>query len=435
MRRFLLLLALGALPAATPAQLLEPLRPVLQPVLEPVLQPVREMVTGVTGPGAMVLQPLASGARHLLGRHPEQLETDRRGLPIMRAVIIALSPDPDALARAVVRGYTIQDDQQLAGIDQRLVTLLVPRGTGTREALRELRQADPQGQYDFDHLYMESGAAPAAASPHATISSVATMPDVVQVDIRVGLIDGGVDASHPVFQRRPPQVSGCGGVPRPSAHGTAVASLFVGWAADFAGAAPGAELLAVDVYCGGDAPGGRMRDVVAALSELAAAQARVVNMSIVGPDNAVLAATVRAVQERSVLIVAATGNDGPNAKPLFPAAYPGVIAVSAVDARLRVLPEASGGRHVSFSAPGADLVAAAPEGRFQNVRGTSFAAPLVAGMLASELASDDSGTAAIVSRLAAAADDRGRKGRDDRYGFGLVGTELTRRGLMARPAP
>lgn len=434
MRRFLLLLALGALPGTAAAQLLEPLRPVLQPVLEPVLQPVREMVTGVTGPGAMVLQPLAAEARQLLRRHPDQLETDRRGLPIMRAVIVALSPDPDALARAIDRGYTIQDDQQLPGIDQRLVTLLVPRGTGTREALRDLRQADPQGQYDFDHLYMESGAPPAVPSA-APASFLAPMPEVRQVDIRVGLIDGGVDASHPVFQRRPPQVSGCGGVARPSAHGTAVASLFVGWAADFAGAAPGAQLLAVDVYCGGDAPGGRMRDVVAALGELAAAHARVVNMSIVGPDNAVLAAAVRAVQARSVLIVAATGNDGPNARPLYPAAYPGVIAVSAVDARLRVLPEASGGGHVSFSAPGADLVAAAPDGKFQDVRGTSFAAPLVAGMLATGIASDDSDTESIVRRLAAAADDRGRKGRDDRYGFGLVGTELTRRGLMARPAP
>jgi subtilisin family serine protease len=301
-------------------------------------------------------------------------------------------------------------------------------GSGwSRCSCRDLREADPEGQYDFDHLYMESAAAAPAAA------ATAPVPDVQRVAIRVGLIDGGVDAAHPVFRRAPPVVSGCNGSSSASAHGTAVASLFVGWSADFAGAAPGAELLAHDVYCGGAAPGGRMRDVVAALSTLAAAQARVVNMSIVGPDNAVLAATVRAVQSRSVLIVAATGNDGPNARPLYPAAYPGVIAVSAVDAKLRVLPEASGGRHVSFAAPGADLLAAAPEGKFQTVRGTSFAAPLVAGMLAQQLASDDSDTQQIVRRLAAAAQDRGRKGRDDRYGFGLVGADLPRRGLMAHP--
>ena len=85
------------------------------------------------------------------------------------------------------------------------------------------------------------------------------------VDVRVGLIDGGVDAEHAVFATRRPQVSGCGGTPAASEHGTAVASLFVGRAPEFHGAAPGAELVAVDVYCGMAAPGGRVRDIVVAL--------------------------------------------------------------------------------------------------------------------------------------------------------------------------
>jgi hypothetical protein len=55
-------------------------------------------------------------------------------------------------------------------------------------------------------------------------------------------------------------------------------------------------------------------------------------------------------------------------------------------------------------------------------------------MLARELASADTGIEAIVRRLAASAEDRGRKGRDSRYGFGLVGAGLPQRGLMARPA-
>lgn len=414
----ILLVLLCAQPLVAAAQLLEPLLTPLQPVIQP---PLRDIVGGVTGPSATLLRPLATQARQLLDRHPAYLEMDQRGLPITRAVIVALSPDPDALARALLRGYVIQDDRQLQGIGQRLVTLLVPRGTGTREALRALRSADPAGQYDFDHLYLESAAAPAVAV-RPVRNAVATA-----VDIRVGLIDGGVDAAHPVFQRRPPVVSGCNGRSQPSAHGTGVASLFVGWSENFSGAAPGAELLAVDVYCGGDAPGGRMRDVVAGMSELAAADARVINMSIVGPDNAVLGAAVRALQARSIVIVAASGNDGPNAKPLYPAAYPGVVAVSAVDARQRVLPEASGGKHVSFAAPGADLLAAAPQGRFQQVRGTSYAAPLVAGMLARELASPGADSAEILQRFAATAEDRGAKGRDNRYGYGLIG-------LMAQPA-
>jgi subtilisin family serine protease len=204
-----------------------------------------------------------------------------------------------------------------------------------------------------------------------------------------------------------------------------VASLFVGWADGFAGAAPGAELLAVDVYCGAESPGGRVRDIVAGLADLAAKNVRVINVSIVGPDNAVLAAVVRTLVARPLAIVAAAGNEGPNAAPLYPAAYPGVIAVSAVDARQRVLPEAAGGKYISFAAPGADMLAALPGGGFASVRGTSYAAPLVSGLLARALAgSDDAALADIVQRLAATAKDRGAKGRDRRYGYGLVGMEL-----------
>jgi hypothetical protein len=424
-RSLLLLLTLCLSPWAAAAAQLPSLPAPLPQVLEP---PLREIGPLVTDAAPRVLRPLATAARQLLDRHPDQLERDRRGMPIMRAVIIALSPDPVSLARALERGYVIQDDRQLAGIDQRLVTLLVPRGRSTREALEELRAADPEGQYDFDHLYVES-ATPLVSAAQIAAGRAPASP----LDILVGLIDGGVDAAHPVFLRRPPVVSGCNGLSQPSVHGTAVASLFVGWSEGFSGAAPGAQLLAIDVYCTGDSPGGRLRDVVTALGELANAGVRVVNMSIVGPDNLVLAAAVKALLARSIVVVAATGNDGPRARPLYPAAYPGVIAVSAVDARLRILQEASGGAHVSFTAPGADIIAAAPGGRFQQVRGTSFAAPLVAGMLARELAMPGANSADILRQFTAAARDLGAKGRDRRYGYGLLGGDLPAKGLMAQP--
>lgn len=366
--------------------------------------------------------PLASTrdqVRNLLRRFPDRVERDPRGAPIARAVIIALAPEATALQRALTQGFVIQDDRVLPVLEQRVLTLLAPASLSTAEALRQLRAADPAGQYDFDHLYMESGVPAAAAAVAGGRSAAAP------VAIRVGLVDGGVDVSHPVFRHRPPQVSGCAGRPVPGAHGTAVASLFVGWSEDFSGAAPGAELLAVDVYCGGDAPGGRMRDIVAAMTGLAAAKVRVINISIVGPDNAVLGAVVRALVAQSIAIVAASGNDGPNAAPLFPAAYPGVIAVSAVDAKLRVLAEACGGGHVSFAAPGADMLAATPAGGFASVRGTSYAAPLVAGLIARAMADrNEASVAAVVQQLAASADDRGSKGRDRRYGYGLVGMEM-----------
>jgi subtilisin family serine protease len=374
-----------------------------------------------------VVEPVRSSvrlrARALLQRYPRQVERDPRGHPVVRAVILALSPDAQALQRALARGYEIQRDDTLPQVGERVVTLVVPRDLGTQRALRELRAADPGGSYDFDHLFVESAAANGAAADRPGADAEASPASFV--DVRVGLIDGGIDVEHPVFAQRRPEVSGCGGAGLPSAHGTAVASLFVGASTRFHGAAPGAQLVAIDVYCGRDAPGGRVRDIVVGLASLASSGVRVINLSIVGPDNAVLAAVVRKVQAQSILLVAATGNDGPNAAPLYPAAYPGVVAVTAVDARDRVLMEACGGEHVRFAAPGADMLAAAPGARFAPVRGTSYASPLVAGLLARLIAHER--TAAVdevVRQLATSADHRGRPGRDPRYGFGVVGRDL-----------
>jgi len=276
-----------------------------------------------------------------------------------------------------------------------------------------------------------------SAAPHDVGNAPTTNALPAAVDVRVGLIDGGVDAAHSVFATRPPQVSGCDGKPVASEHGTAVASLFVGRAPEFHGAAPGAQLVAVDVYCETAAPGGRVRDIVVALAELMAANVRVINMSVVGPDNAVLAAVVRKVVAQSIVIVAASGNDGPNAAPLYPAAYPGVVAVTAVDAQEKVLIEASGGDHVRFAAPGADMLAAALGGKYAAVRGTSYASPLVAGLLARMLAREDAiGVDQVVQQLAATAEPAGaRRGR--RQSYGLVGMDLRTDPVQfaGRPAP
>ncbi len=103
-----------------------------------------------------------------------------------------------------------------------------------------------------------------------------------------------------------------------------------------------------------------------------------------------------------------------------------MVAVTAVDARGEVLPEACRGSHVAFAAPGSDMVAAGP-GRelYSTPRGTSFAAPLVAGMLAMSLRTPDVAAAGLaVAALARSALDAGAPGRDIVFGHGIVGREL-----------
>jgi subtilisin family serine protease len=138
-----------------------------------------------------------------------------------------------------------------------------------------------------------------------------------------------------------------------------------------------------------------------------------------------LEAAVKALIAKGHVVVAAVGNDGPAAPPLYPAAYPGVVAVTAVDARRRLLPEASRGSHVDFAAPGAEMAAAGLDGGFVAVRGTSFAAPLAAGLLARKMSAPDRVAAdrAIVT-LGRQALDLGARGPDPLFGRGLVATEL-----------
>jgi subtilisin family serine protease len=156
--------------------------------------------------------------------------------------------------------------------------------------------------------------------------------------------------------------------------------LLVGAEHPFHGAAPGAQLLVADVY-GGNRAAGSATTIVKALGWLAAHHPQVINVSLVGPPNKLVERAVQIVQSRGIEVVAAVGNDGPAAPPQYPASYPGVIAVTAVDAGGRALPEAGKATHLDFAAPGADMAAALPGQGYTRVRGTSFAAPLAAARL------------------------------------------------------
>jgi hypothetical protein len=299
-----------------------------------------------------------------------------------------------------------------------------------------------------------AGVSQPAGGSAASEPAPALVVSLVSAVAKVGLIDSGVDVGHPVFKGMSVHQHGCASGPVPDAHGTAVASLLVGrsvdstgspgfrsppdlrgsaslhgsaglqGSAEFHSSAPGADLYAVDVYCG--MPTGGAADAVAeAFSWLAHEHVPVINVSLVGPANVTLESVIRLVVARGHLVVAAVGNDGPAAPPLYPASYPGVVGVTAVDAHRRVLFEAGRGPQVRFAARGADLSAAKSVQTFELVRGTSFAAPLVAGLLAARLPAPDLGRAQrAVDELAREAVDLGASGVDPVYGYGLVGADL-----------
>jgi hypothetical protein len=367
--------------------------------------------------------------RDLLHRYPRLIEADPDGNPIVREEVLALAPSDAALARAGSAGFSVVRVRALTGLGLRLVILRTPSGTSTARALGELQRLDPSGTYDFDHIYTDSGRVVEAPGDPGLQGGTTGPPASTQGALAsnravLGLIDGGVDAAQPLFQGQVIHEHGCAGAQVSSAHGTAVASLMIGRAVKFSGAAPGAVLYAADVYCGKPV-GGSVDAIAVALAWMVAERVPVINVSLVGPPNALLQQLVDRVLSDGSLVVAAVGNDGPAAPPLYPAAYPGVIGVTAVDARRRVLFEAERGPQVMFAAPGADIEAARVPQGLAAVRGTSFAAPLVAGLLALRLHRPDPRSAQLaVKDLISRAIHLGASGRNRIYGYGLVAAHL-----------
>lgn len=347
----------------------------------------------------------------LLRDNRDRIEPDRNGQPAIRGILIATGVNDAMIARAAQSGFRLIDRDRIEGLDLDIVRFAVPGGHSISRAQKQLAKLLPDAEVDADHIYFTSG--PGGALPAAALAT-AVSPGKASL----GLIDGGV-AAHPSVAGRVEQRGFAAGAPYASRHGTAVASLLIG-SGPVRGAAPGQTLLAADVY-GADPAGGNASAIARALGWLAQSGVAVTTISLVGPDNKLLAIAVSRAQQRGMLIVAAVGNDGPAAPPAYPASYRGAFAVMGVDSKNRALPEAGRALHVDFAAPGDAVLAATGANASERLRGTSFAAPLVAGRLALLYpAPAIDRIAPAVSALVFKARDLGRKGRDNIYGHGLI---------------
>jgi hypothetical protein len=386
----------------------------------PPVQLPQVQVPGVQVPGLPEATRAVNGTlRELAGARAlrvEQLarrhraELDRiDGELVVRAEVIAVDITQPALDRALAEGFVLGRTRQLADLGIGISVLRTPAGWNARRGLKRLRKLDPQGSYDFNHVYLDGGevAVPGVKAP-------VPVPAASTASHRVGLIDGGVDGAHERFAGRKIQRYGCDGKLVPNTHGTAVAAILLSrQSVD--------EIYAADVYCGQPA-GGAADAVAAAFAWLARERVAVINVSLVGPKNVLLERVVSTLVRRGFLIVAAVGNDGPAAAPLYPASYEGVVGVTAVDRNHRVLIEACRGKQVDFAAQGSDFEAASSApASYAPVRGTSFAAPVVAALLAELHAPDPAASGQVLARWTGLARDLGQRGRDDVYGVGQVG--------------
>jgi subtilisin family serine protease len=402
---FVLLLAIatvGAVPAR--AQVLGPVQglPNVQlpgarlPGVDPAA-PLHSVDDLLRGPLALTRKLQIDTLRR---REPRRVDIDPHGAPILRGEFLATGLSVAQRDAVQAAGFVVDREMSAdatLGLD--FVVLHDTRNRRTSRAMRALQRAAPGAAFTYQHLYLPAGEGDAARA------ATAAAPSSAAPSQRVGLIDGGVDPADPALAQARIERHGCT-TANPSRHGTAVAARLVAGDADM--------LYAADLWCG-DAVGGATSNLVDALAWMAREHVAVINISLVGPDNPVLARAVQAMITRGHVLVSAVGNDGPAAPPLYPAAYPGVIGVSGVDAHDRVLPESGSGEQVDFCASGV-----IGSGR-DALRGTSFAAPIVARKAAQLLDAPRTGAATQVQQqLIGEARPLGARGRDPRYGYGLL---------------
>lgn len=347
-----------------------------------------------TAPPATLLDLRRLRLAELVRDNRATLEMDGNGNPARRSQLIVIDPSDATLAATVRAGFTIRTDETDTNLGLRTITLTAPAGLSAPRALALLRRSTPAVNADFNHVFEPAGGPLVASSVALAAARTGTGPVI-------GMIDGGVGRS-PALASASIEQRGFSGAAQATGHGTAVASLIVGSDGKFAGAARGATLLVGDVY-GGDPAAGSATGIVQALSWIAARRPSVINISLVGPRNALVERAVSLLLARGIKVVAAVGNDGPAAPPLYPASQSGVIAVTGVDGTNRALAEAGRSTHLDYAGPGADMAAALPGGGYARVRGTSFAAPFVTARLAM--------TGSTVRLDAEVAKGRGRIGR------------------------
>lgn len=357
---------------------------------------------------------------------PDGVEVDFEGRWVRGGEILALEADPTSLELARGLGFLVIERHRLTTLGLSIVELRVPRGQSTRGALESVRVADPDTAYDFNHIYLpvRAAAMEPAVSESRTASAALTSG-------AVGIIDTGVDTTHPALRAsRILQADFSGpGERRPTTsggHGTAVASILVGGQNE----ARGGRVFAANVIARSADRRSELASadaIVRALDWLARNDAPVANISLAGPPNSLVEDAVRRAQARGMIIVAAVGNDGPAAPPLYPSAYDGVVGVTAVDSAGVVYRRAGRGAHVDIAARGVAVTVAAPGGQSVQASGTSFAAPVVAAALAQRHVRPDPASArSAIDRLMAGASDAGPRGRDPVYGVGVLTQETQR---------
>jgi hypothetical protein len=360
-------------------------------------------------------------------------------------------------AKAEAHGFIVSPPVELKGLGKTVQRIRAPAGANRDEAERELHKilpflsvtpnqahnifvgslgekdrsagVTPPGQPGADRR----GVSPASSQPcpHNTcfggelIKWKSTLGSCAK-GVRIGIIDTSFDVGHPALEHiTVEQGEFLDGKPASPYdwHGTAVLSLLAGDPrSGTPGLVPDATFLLATAFRS-DAAGNASTDTVrliAALAWLEGLDVDIVNMSFSGPRDEAVSRAIARMSEKGIVFIAAAGNGGPIAGPSYPAAYPSVIAVTAVNRNGENYRNANRGTYIDVAAPGVDILTALPDAKQGYRTGTSFAAPFVTAIVATRGAELGGATAKAQLLQQVSTRDLGPPGRDPIYGAGLA---------------
>ena len=291
-----------------------------------------------------------------------------------------------------------------------VTVLTVPTSMDALNAVDLLEAELPGEHFQLDHLYrlyqpaMKDDADKDQRTKPASVNGVTKCLDdrcyartLIQwndrfaacaSEARIGVIDTDVDFRHPTFDGQKithKSFLPAGRTPSRNWHGTGVLALLAGRPdSGTPGLVNQAGFFVANIFFAGDdgQPVTDTMSLLQALDWMKTSGVTLVNMSLAGMDDELIRRRIVSLSSQGLVFTAAAGNAGPAAEPSYPAAYPQVIAVTAISKQLRIFPFANRGSYIDLAAPGVDIWTAVPGSREGYHSGTSFAVPFVTALLA-----------------------------------------------------
>jgi hypothetical protein len=348
------------------------------------------------------------------------------------------SADADALARS--HGLLRLSSENFPLIGATIGLFRITDGRSYEAARRDFAAASGVRSVQPNYRYVlqdQNSAAPTEGDPAQYALAKLRLPQAHMLahgaNVTIAVIDSGIDARHPELANSiADNFDALGSKEGAHVHGTGIAGVIVAHAR-LMGSAPQARIIAIRAF-GGTTGGAESSSyiILKSLNYAAEHGAQIVNMSFAGPRDAVIERAIAETAARGLVLIAAAGNAGAKSPPLYPAANPNVIAVSATDAKDRLFAASSRGNHIALAAPGVDIFLPAPDGKYQMASGTSFSAAYVSGVAALLLERNYAlKPEALRMTLAQTARDLGAPGRDELFGDGETDAYAA---VMAVPA-